>query len=383
MALFWKQLFRTAGALAILGALLCPLALAAPEGTIIWGYQEGLAKAQSPDGKFGFANLKREIVIPMQYTSVLDFSLGLSQVQLGSRLGVIRQDGTYLIQPEYGSLYHMDAGLYIAQKGTKWGVLSLVPFPDGNGGSTQVFYDFIYDSAEFTKVGGMDTLVLTKDGQKTVVPFYQISQLMLERQVPSARFPLSRGVLPDFDDVSPRDWFDVWVDLAYNLGLMSGTGDNDFSPRRTMTVAEALQLAAGMESRQNGDNFHTQPNHDRVWYQPAVDYCIASGIIRSGEFSNYNRPVTRAEMARIFAATSLAKSLPNRNDLAKVKASVPDVKAGDYAADAIYSLYAKGILAGTDSSYTFRPKATITRAETAGIVSRLARAEQRLTLFSS
>lgn len=230
MALFWKQLFRTAGALAILGALLCPLALAAPEGTIIWGYQEGLAKAQSPDGKFGFANLKREIVIPMQYTSVLDFSLGLSQVQLGSRLGVIRQDGAYLIQPEYGSLYHMDAGLYIAQKGTKWGVLSLVPFPDGNGGSTQVFYDFIYDSAEFTKVGGMDTLVLTKDGQKTVVPFYQISQLMLERQVPSARFPLSRGVLPDFDDVSPRDWFDVWVDLAYNLGLMSGTGDNYFSP---------------------------------------------------------------------------------------------------------------------------------------------------------
>ena len=287
MALFWKQLFRTAGVLAILGALLCPLVLAAPEGTIIWGYQEGLAKAQSPDGKFGFANLKREIVIPMQYTSVLDFSLGLSQVQLGSRLGVIRQDGTYLIQPEYGTLYHMDAGLYIAQKGTKWGVLSLVPFPDGNGGSTQVFYDFIYDSAEFTKVGGMDTLVLTKDGQKTVVPFYQISQLMLERQVPSARFPLNRGVLPDFDDVSPRDWFDVWVDLAYNLGLMSGTGSNRFSPHGTMTVAEALQLAAGMESRQNGDNFHTQPNHDRVWYQPAVDYCIASGIIRSGEFSSY------------------------------------------------------------------------------------------------
>lgn len=381
MALFGKNCIRTACASVLLCALLVPLAQAAPEGTIIWGYQEGLAKAQSPDGKFGFANARREIVIPMQYTSVLDFSLGLSQVQLGNRLGVIRQDGTYLIQPEYGSLYHMDAGLYIAQKGTKWGVLSLVPFPDGNGGTTQVFYDFVYDSAQFTQVGGMDTLVMTRGEQKTVVPFYQITQLMLERQVPSSRFPLTRGQLPDFEDVSARDWFDVWVDLAYNLGLMSGTGNNRFSPHGTMTVAEALQLAAGMESRQSGDDFHTRPNHDRVWYQPAVDYCIASGIIRSGEFSSYTRPVTRAEMARIFAATSLAKALNNLNDPAKVKAAVPDVKAGDYAADAIYSLYAKGILAGTDSSYTFRPKATITRAETAGIVARLARAEQRLTLF--
>lgn len=381
MALFGKNCIRTACASVLVCALLVPLAQAAPEGTIIWGYQEGLAKAQSPDGKFGFANARREIVIPMQYTSVLDFSLGLSQVQLGNRLGVIRQDGTYLIQPEYGSLYHMDAGLYITQKGTKWGVLSLVPFPDGNGGTTQVFYDFVYDSAQFTQVGGMDTLVMTRGEQKTVVPFYQITQLMLERQVPSSRFPLTRGQLPDFEDVSARDWFDVWVDLAYNLGLMSGTGSNRFSPHGTMTVAEALQLAAGMESRQSGDDFHTRPNHDRVWYQPAVDYCIASGIIRSGEFSSYTRPVTRAEMSRIFAATSLAKALNNLNDPAKVKAAVPDVKAGDYAADAIYSLYAKGILAGTDSSYTFRPKATITRAETAGIVARLARAEQRLTLF--
>ena len=44
------------------------------------------------------------------------------------------------------------------------------------------------------------------------MPYYQITQLMLERQVPSARFPLTRGLLPNFSDVSPRDWSDVWVD---------------------------------------------------------------------------------------------------------------------------------------------------------------------------
>ena len=65
------------------------------------------------------------------------------------------------------------------------------------------------------------------------------------------------------------------------------------------------------------------------------------------------------------------------------KASVPDVKAGDYAADAIFSLYAKGILSGTDAGLTFRPADSLTRAEAAAIVSRMARAEQRITLWPS
>ena len=204
---------------------------------------------------------------------------------------------------------------------------------------------------------------------------------MLERQVPSARFPLSRGWLPDFSDVSPRDWYDVWVDLAYNLGIMEGVGGNRFAPGMALTVAEALQLAAQLESRYTGDSFHTAVHSGGAWYTPAVDYCIASGIIRSGEFSSYTRVITRAEMARIFAATSLAREMPAVNSLARVKASVPDVKAGDYAADAIFGLYAKGVLTGTGSSLTFRPSGSFTRAEAAAIVARMARAEQRVDLF--
>ena len=84
----------------------------------------------------------------------------------------------------------------------------------------------------------------------------------------------------EMDKLSGKDWFDLWVDLAYNLGLMEGTGEGRFSPHASMTVAEALQLAAEMESRQTGDNFHTQSHTEGgVWYRPAVDYCIASGII--------------------------------------------------------------------------------------------------------
>lgn len=376
-----KYIGRTLCTVLLLGILLPGSALAASDRPIIWGYQEGLAKAQSSDGKFGYANTRGEIVIPMQYTSVLDFSLGLGQVQLGNKLGVIRQDGVYLLQPEYDSLLHINAGLYIAQKGVKWGVVSLLPFPNGNGGSTQIFYDFIYESVALTQIGGVDTLVLTDGTNRTALPLYQITQLMLQRNVPSARFPLDRGSLPSFSDVTHRDWYDLWVDLAFNLGLMEGVGGNRFGPQQTLTVAEALRLAACMESRQTGDNFHTQPITDSVWYRPSVNYCVASGIIKSSDFSNYLRPITRTEMARIFAATELGLSIPTINSLSRVKASVPDVKPTDFGADAIYSLYAKGILAGTSGKYTFNPNATLTRAEAAGIVSRMARTEQRLNLF--
>lgn len=346
----------------------------------VWGYQEGLALTEE-NGLWGYSNLQRQLVIPIRYNSATSFRLGLARVEENGKLGVIRTDGTLLISPAYGTLNHLYSGLYIAQSGTRWGIVSLLPFPDGEGGVTQVLYDFVYDSIVVATIGGLDTVILSQGTQQTFLPVYQITDLMISRQIPSARFPLTQDDLPDFSDVSPRDWFDVWVDIACNVGLMEGVGGNRFAPNQTLTVAETLQLAAELESRQTGDSFHTQVQSDKVWYRPAVNYCQARGILSAGEFSDYERPITRAEMAKLFAATSLVKSIPQCNDLNRVKSTVPDVKSGDYAADAIFSLYAKGVLTGSDSRLTFRPGDTLTRAEAAAIVSRMARAEQRVTLF--
>lgn len=88
-------------------------------------------------------------------------------------------------------------------------------------------------------------------------------------------------------------------------------------------------------------------------------------------------------MARIFAATALGRGMPEINSLERVKSHLPDVKAGDYAADAIYSLYAKGVFTGTDGQLTFRAEGRLTRAEAAAIVSRMARTEQRVNLWGT
>ena len=219
-------------------ALTLSCALAAPT---IHGYQEGLAKA-SEDGLWGFADASGRVVIPIRYQSVLDFTLGTALVRIDNKMGLIRQDGTYLLQPEYDTLENLGYGLYLAQRGNQWGVVSMLPFTDEQGGTTQEFFPFVYDAVRTDKVDGLDALVLTAGGADTVVPLSTLKDQMVRRQVPSAQFPLIKGRLPSYTDVSPRDWFSVWADLAYNLNLMQGVGDSCFAPDQTLTVAEALKL---------------------------------------------------------------------------------------------------------------------------------------------
>ena len=111
-----------------------------------------------------------------------------------------------------------------------------------------------------------------------------------------------------------------------------------------------------------------------------MNYCLASSIIAPGAFDDYTRQISRRELAQVFAATSLAKSLPYRNSLKRVSESVGDVNAGETGADAIYGLYAKGILTGVDGTLSFRPDNPVSRAEAAALAVRLARPEQRVDL---
>jgi len=373
----WK---KSLPALALSLCLLAALAVPARALTI-HGYQEGYAQAEE-GGKWGFAGPGGNLTVPLQYNSVVSFSLGMAAVNLNGRLGVIRPDGQYLIEPEYDSLLPVDCGLYLAQKGDAWGVVSILPYDDGTGKETNEVYPIVYEKAELGKSGGLDAIILTAaGGGKTVVPLFQLPGRLASLGVEGSQFPLTRGRSAAFTDVKGRDWFSLWVDIAYNVGIMSGTGNSAFEPGRTMTVAEALQMAANMDSRYRGDDFHTTTHTGSPWYNAAVSYCQASGIISRGQFDDYERQITRRELAQVFAATSLARSLPSRNSLMRVVAAVKDVSTLDEGAAAIYGLYAKGILTGVDGSLSFNPEGAVTRAEAAALAARLARPEQRVDLF--
>ena len=367
------------GALALSVALV--LSALPARAMTVWGYQEGTAQVEE-GGLWGFADSSGKVVIPTIYDSVTSFSLGLASVNWRGKLGVIRPDGKYLLPPEYDSLLPVDNGLYIAQKGTLWGVVSILPYTNEAGEETHEIYPIEYAGVEQDQSGGVEALILTHtDGGKTVVPLFRLPGTMARLGVDGSQFPLNRGKLPAFRDVKGRDWFSIWVDIAYSTGILSGSGTDTFEPNRVVTVAQCLQMAANMDSRYRGDNFHTTNHQHAVWYQAAVDYCLASGIITPDQFENFEREITRRELAQVFAATALAQSLPDLNPVAQVTAAVGDVSPQEPEAPVIYGLYAKGILTGVDGRLSFHPDATVTRAEAAALCARLARPEQRVELF--
>ena len=106
-------------------------ASAAPEGATVWGYSEGLAQCELA-GKWGYVDAGRNVVIPLQYDSIVSFQLGIAAVNLNGKLGVIRQDGRYLIQPEYDTL-PLTAGSISPKRGAAgaWSVYS--PSRTGRG----------------------------------------------------------------------------------------------------------------------------------------------------------------------------------------------------------------------------------------------------------
>lgn len=179
-----------------------------------------------------------------------------------------------------------------------------------------------------------------------------------------------------FTDVAADAWYATSVKDCYELGLMSGNSAVTFNPSGVFTVAETLTVTARMHNLANGGS-GVIPSASGAWYQGAVDYCLKNGIISEGEFDGaYSRAATRTEMACLIRAAVPESVLIEKNKVT----SLPDVPSDDPHLEDILCLYRAGILGGSDSFGSFKPYASITRAEVAAIAARVALADQRLTL---
>ena len=167
------------------------------------------------------------------------------------------------------------------------------------------------------------------------------------------------------------------IKTACELNILNGMSPTKFDPEGTLRLNEAVKIACVIHALYTGQADPLQPSTGKHWADPYLAYAEANGILQKDEFTNYDRPATRSEMAHIFA-----KSLPE-DGLKKINTilSINDVERDDlspvpYAAD-IFKLYRAGVLAGEPKTHDFRPDSTITRAETAAIVARLALPETR------
>ena len=330
---------------------------------------------------WGYASPGGAVLIPVQFDAAENFEMGVARVTLEGKVGLLHWNGSFLFQPEYDELNEVGCGLYLGRRGQVWDLLSTAEV-SGAKGNARCLYSGLR-TARVSEGANGRLILQDQDGETTRIYLRDLPKWLKSKKVDGWQFPLHTSERASFVDVNEAYWYDRWVNLAYSIGMMEGTGNGKFSPKKELTVAETLRLAACLESRAIQDDFHLQSVSGALWYSSSVTYCEAVGIIAYGEYGkdDFNRPITRAEMARIFSRTTAVRSMENINDLGRVRNSIPDVKEGDYAAEAIYGLFAKGVFTGKDSICSFYPEEFLTRAEAAAMVVRIARPEHRITLW--
>lgn len=175
-----------------------------------------------------------------------------------------------------------------------------------------------------------------------------------------------------FADVAPEDWYNTSVGTAYELGLMCGESDDHFNAAGQVTVAQTIVMAARLHRIYHTGGREFEPG--KIWYAPYVSYARENGII-SGE-PEMDAAITRAQFADILAHALPEDAFAVVNEIGD--GAIPDVKPGDAYAQSIYLLYRAGVAAGSSQRGAFHPGRSISRAEAAAIVTRIADESLRL-----
>lgn len=187
----------------------------------------------------------------------------------------------------------------------------------------------------------------------------------------------SRSFLVDridtYSDVPTGHWARRYVEVMSHLGILSGGGTGRFEPGRPVTRAEfAKMLAAtlGLEPSQTNAKPFADMREDwtKPYLQAVYEYGLMGGDIKNGQRYFYpDRTMTRAE-----AAVTLARLLGVETGATPAKApAFKDWSAvPDWARASVVALVEKRWLSGFPDG-TFGPGAALNRDQAAKVLSNL------------
>lgn len=167
---------------------------------------------------------------------------------------------------------------------------------------------------------------------------------------------------------SQGHWAVPYIIDAADQGKMTGLSATAFGPDRTLTRGEAavvLCRLAGLSPRGSGSAFSDLRGHWAAGYvQAAYEAGLAAGV-GGGRYAP-DEPVTRQEIA-----VMLDRVRPGLGGTA-LKNPFPDLSPGgnSWSYEAVLRLYAAGVVTGMPDG-TFRPRAPVSRAELAVMLSKL------------
>lgn len=191
---------------------------------------------------------------------------------------------------------------------------------------------------------------------------------MLLSLLPSTVFAANSNV--PFTDVKETDWFYDAVGYVYENGMMSGTGNNQFSPNVTTTRGMIVTILYRLE----GSPAVSTSSFDDVaageYYANGVSWAAANGVV-SGYGNNLfgpNDPITREQMATILHRYAQHKEYETTVS-GDVSSFTDGASVSSYAVEPMNWAVGTGLLSGVGNNM-LNPTGNATRAQAATILMR-------------
>ena len=197
----------------------------------------------------------------------------------------------------------------------------------------------------------------------------EVSETVTESVVYVAQWERNREPITPVGPTAPSvkvKYLNTKDHVAYIIGYENGT----IRPRGEITRAEVATIFFRLMTDKARNQYWTTENDfndvaEGQWFNLAVSTLNAAGVIVDAEYGNFrpNDPITRAELAVMAAQfCTVEGKLP--------KTSFTDVSKDHWAIDEIKLIEYAGWIEGYPDG-TFRPDATITRAEAITIINRM------------
>ena len=184
-----------------------------------------------------------------------------------------------------------------------------------------------------------------------------------------------------FTDVNENAYYykDLEYIVTHPYKIMEGY-NGKFCPLDTLTLAQyikCLTVLAGWKSKplEKGE----------PWTKQYIDRALEIGLVSQGEFKDYNKGITRAQMALLTMRSLplLMNETPAAYDLEAIKKKILDFS--EIPADLVHSVcqaYQMGILVGGNDK-KFRPNDILLRAQAASVIHKILNPKVRPAVSSS
>ena len=171
-----------------------------------------------------------------------------------------------------------------------------------------------------------------------------------------------------FLDVAPNAWYKDAVQYAYDNGLMTGVSDTEFAPEATTTRAMIVSILARLENVTSAEAAGFADVSADDWYATAVNWAASAGVVSGTGDGNFspNAAITREQLAAMLMNYSAWKG---EDVSARADLSTYSDQPSTWATETMSWAVAEGLISGVTADQ-LQPQASATRAQVAAILQR-------------